>query len=55
VLDIGGVAYQFEAEGAQVWLRDIATGTRHAAARHVARVAADAQGLTVNPAQFVLD
>jgi hypothetical protein len=55
VLDIGGVAYQVEAEGVQIWLRDLATGTRHAAARHVAPVAPDAQGLSVNPAQLVLD
>lgn len=55
VLDIGGVTYRVEADGAQVWLRDIATGTRHAAARHVAHVAPDAQGLAVNPTSFALD
>lgn len=55
VLDIGGVAYQVEAEGARIWLRDVATGARHAADRHVAPIAPDAEGLAVNPAQFALD
>ena len=54
VLDVGGVAYQVEAKGNRVWLRDIATGTRHAAARHTAPVSPDTQGLSVNPAQFGL-
>ena len=55
VMDIGGVAYQVEAKGNRIWLRDIATGTRHAAARHIAPIAPDTQGLSVNPAQFGLD
>lgn len=55
VLDIGGVAYQVEAKGNRVWLRDIATGTRHAAARHIAPSSPDMKGLSVNPAQFGLD
>ena len=55
MLDIGGVAYQVEAKGNRVWLRDMATGTRHAAARHIAPTSPDRQGLSVNPAQFGLD
>ena len=55
VLDIGGVSYLVEVAGERIWLRDIATGTRYAAARHIAPVTPDALGLVVNPASFALD
>ena len=55
VLEIGGVSYRVETDGRNVWLRDIATGKRHATSRHKAQVAPDAQGLAVNPENFALD
>lgn len=55
VLDVGGVSYRVETDGRQVWLRDIATGKRHATSRNKVQVAPDAQGLVVNPASFALD
>ncbi len=55
VLDVGGIAYRVEAKGTRIWLRDVATGVRHAADRRIAAVAPDAEGLAVNPAQFALD
>lgn len=52
ILRIAGGDYRIEVSGDEVWLRDMETGARLAATRHVAP---DAQGLSVNPATFALE
>lgn len=54
-LEFGGASYRVEAAGGKVWLRDIATGQRYAAVRHVLPTAPDAAGLSVNPVAYALD
>jgi hypothetical protein len=52
---VDGTTYTVEAQGAEIWLIDPATGQRHATQRRVAGTAPDAAGHTVNPTAFKLE